>query len=141
MVKLDRKAKTAIVEAIRFAEKETSGQIRVHIKPLCKKDVMEEAKKIFFKLKMHRTKEKNAVLVFIALKDRHFAILGDEGIHVRVRDDFWNSTRDLMASFFAKGRLTEGIVAGVIEIGERLKEFFPVKPKNSNELSDTVTEG
>ena len=89
MVKyLDNKSKNEIVEAIRSAEKKSSGEIRVHLKAKCSGDIMEHAKKIFHKLRMHHAKEKNAVLIFVAPESRKFAILGGEGIHGRAGQDF-----------------------------------------------------
>ena len=137
---LDKAAKAQVVEAIRQAEGLTSGEIRVHLKKKCGEDVLAEAKKVFSKLRMHRTRERNAVLIFVAWESRQFAILGDRGIHERVGDLFWAETRDTIVSYFSKGQMKEGIVAGVRSVGEKLKAHFPVKAEDINELSNTVTE-
>ena len=137
---LDSKAKAAIVEAIRGAEKNTSGEIRVHVTKKACGDSMAEAKKMFEKLGMHRTKLRNGVLLFISLKDHTFTILGDQGIHERVGDSFWAQTRDKMVQHFSGGRLEEGIVTGVWDAGKKLEEFFPFKAGDKNELKNEVTE-
>ena len=137
---LNKRAKEEIVEAIRWAERETSGEIRVHLKKKCGEDVLVEAKKVFSRLRMHRTRERNAVLIFVAWESRQFAILGDRGIHERVGDLFWAETRDTMEACFARGLLKEGITAGVESVGKKLRAYFPRQAKDINELSNTVTE-
>lgn len=136
---LDKKAKEMIVEAIRRAEKQTSGEIRVHVTKNTPTDILEAAKKTFHKLGMHRTRHRNGVLIFISWKKHELAILGDRGIHEHVGDSFWAGTRDKMIQYFSEGRLPEGIVAGVLEAGEKLKEFFPLEKKDKNEISNNVT--
>ncbi len=133
------KDKERIARAIVEAEKMTSGEIRVHVASKCGDDVLAHAKKVFERLRMHRTQEKNAVLIFVALRSKKFAILGDSGIHRRVGDLFWQEARDRMLSHFSKDEILEGIVAGVLSVGEKLKKFFPVKNDDKNELSDAVT--
>ena len=131
--------KKEISEAIRLAEGQTSGQIRVHVKKKCVEDVLAEAKKVFLKLKMHHTKKKNGVLIFIALNSRRFAILGDSGIHEKVGSSFWDETRDKMTEHFLNGRMKQGILAGVLSAGQKLKEHFPHHAGDRNELADQVT--
>ena len=136
---LDKNLKKEIVHAITLAEKMTSGEIRVHIQSRCKEDVFHDAKKVFHRLKMHKTKERNGVLIFIALKSKKFAILGDKEIHEQVGDAFWNETRDVMIEHFKKNQIKEGIVAGIMSVGEKLKIHFPKKSDDKNELPDTVS--
>ena len=141
MVKLlDSQAKKEIVTAIVEAEKQTSGEIRVHVKAHCRGQALEEAKKIFSRLGMHRTRRRNGVLIFVAFQSKKFAILGDEGIHRHAGDSFWNQTRDAMASHFSKGRFREGVVAGVRSVGGKLARHFPADQRKIDELLDTVTE-
>ncbi|MGH7197174.1 MAG: TPM domain-containing protein [Candidatus Omnitrophota bacterium] len=141
MVKLDKKDRKEIEKAIDQAEDLTSGEIRVHVQSRSGGDVLKDAQKTFIRLKMHRTRERNGVLIFIALKTRTFAILGDREIHARVGGDaFWNATRDIMASYFAKNEVREGILAGVLSAGKELGKHFPSGPGDRNELPDTVTE-
>lgn len=135
---LDNKA---VVEAIRRAEAGTSGEIRVHIHRRASKDPLEEAKKLFTRLGMHRTRQRNGVLLFIAPKSHTFAIVGDEGIDRAVGATFWDATRDRMRKEFSEGRLEAGILAGVMSAGRELKAYFPVGRDDRNELSNEVTEG
>ncbi|MBI2095054.1 MAG: TPM domain-containing protein [Candidatus Omnitrophica bacterium] len=138
---LDKNARQEIVEAIRRAESRTSGEIRVHVAKKCGEDVLGRARKIFMKLGMHRTKQRNGVLIFVALDSRFFAIVGDSGIHHAVGDSFWSGVRDKMAECFRKGGIREGILAGVAGVGEKLERYFPVGSADRNELPDTVTGG
>ena len=140
MVKiLDKASESQIVDAIRLAETQTSGEIRVHLKRRGKKDILEEARKNFKRLNMHKTVRRNAVLIYIALNNRQFAIFGDSGIHEHVGDLFWNQTRDKMELLFAKGQIKEAIIAGVSDVGQKLKAFFPTEPLDKNELPNTLT--
>ena len=142
MVKLlDAASEAQIVQALGEAESRSNGEIRVQVKRGFSQDVFLDAKKAFQKLGMHRTKERSGVLIFIAWKSRSFAILGDEGIHQKVGDPFWNGTRDRMQEKFSEGKLTEGILAGVDAAGEVLKKYFPRRADDKNELPDTVTQG
>ena len=139
MVNLDKHAKYEIVEAIRRAEESTRGEIRVHVKLRCGPDAIKEARKTFQRLGMHRTQEHNAVLIFVALRSRSFAVFGDEAMHRQVGDSFWNATRDKMQGYFAQGDMVGGIAAGVQSVGEKLKQHFPATAGNKNELSDRVS--
>lgn len=132
--------KAEISRSIAAAEKNTTGEIRVHIKRSCGADALSEAKRTFKRLGMHRTKEKNGVLIFVAPDSHRFAIVGDAGIHAGVGADFWEAERDGMAAYFAKGEFTEGLVATVRRVGERLKKHFPAERGDRNELSDEVTQ-
>ena len=128
-----------IADAIADAELETSGEIRVHIEPRLKGDALERAVLIFRRLKMDRTKERNGVLILIALKSRAFAILGDVGISEKAPPDFWNITRDLMQAYFREDRFLEGVIAGVHKAAESLRTHFPHRRDDTNELSNDVT--
>lgn len=131
--------KKAIRVAIVRAELNTSGEIRVHVDEHCKGEVMEQAAKIFHKLRMHITEQRNAVLFYLAVKDKKFAILGDEGLDRKVPPGFWNAIRDKMESHFKEGRFAEGLIAGVTDAGLQLKEHFPRMDDDRNELSNDVT--
>ena len=132
---------TRIVDAIRKAESRTSGEIRVHIEHHCPADVLEEAKRVFQKLGMHRTEARNGVLILLAPERRGFAIVGDSGIDAVVPPGFWDAERDLMAGHFREGRFADGICAAVEAVGEKLKGHFPVAEEDSNELSDDISYG
>lgn len=130
-----------IVEAILEAEKNTSGEIRVHIEPTAKMDHFSRAQQVFHMLKMDNTKDANGVLIYVAVKDRKFVIYGDKGIDRVVPKGFWDSTRDLMVSYFKKGDFKNGIIQGVLKAGEELQAHFPWDHNDTNELSDEVSKG
>lgn len=128
-----------IVEAIREAEKNTSGEIRVHIERTCELDLKDRAKAIFKNLKMHNTKLENGVLIYLAVEDRKFYVLGDRGINQKVPHDFWESTKELMLSYFKKGEFKQGLIEGILKAGQQLKAHFPHQSDDINELSDEIS--
>ena len=128
-----------IVEAIRQAEANTSGEIRVHIENHCRGDIMDRSAMVFNILKMNETAERNGVIIYLAIKDKKITIIGDEGINKMVEHDFWNDVKDMMAGHFRSGNFTEGIIQGVLRVGEKLKTFFPHKSDDINELSDDIS--
>lgn len=130
-----------VVNAIRMAEKNTSGEIRVHIEPSTTLDAYERAQEVFLDLKMENTKDSNGVLLYIAVNDRTFVIYGDKGINDVVSKTFWNDTKDVIQSYFKKGKFKQGIVEGILKAGEELKEHFPYKSDDTNELSNEVSKG
>ncbi len=136
---LSPKAEAEIVEAIREAEKDTSGEIRVHLEYEDRGDPYLRAQEVFCHLKMDNTRQRNGVLLYVAVHARHFVILGDRGIDRVVTPDFWNITRDLMQGHFRKGAYKEGIIAGVLSAGRQLKSHFPWRPDDQNELSDAIS--
>ena len=130
-----------IVAAIQAAEKETSGEIRLHLESRCKGDPLQRAILIFQKLKMHETKQRNGTLIYLAVKDRKFAIFGDEGINKVVPENFWEDVKEIMRNHFSKGEFLQGILAGIERIGEKLKTYFPYQQDDVNELSDEISMG
>jgi len=133
--------KKIIEDAVREAELNTSGEIRVHIDNRCREDVMDRAAWWFEKLEMHRTELRNGVLFYLAVKDRKFAILGDAGINVKTSDDFWDKIKLEMESLFRESKFAEGLRRGIIMAGEQLKEHFPHQSDDVNELSDEISFG
>jgi uncharacterized membrane protein len=132
--------KDAIVKAIQAAEKNTSGEIRVHIEDRCfKKDVMNCALKIFKKLNMHKTEQRNAVLFYLTLRSKRFAIVGDEGIDKVVPVNFWKEVKNLLAEYYKQGLFDQGLIAGITLTGEKLKEYFPYQEEDINELPDDLS--
>ncbi|RNC92703.1 MAG: TPM domain-containing protein [Allomuricauda sp.] len=131
----------AIVDAILQAEKNTSGEIRVHIEATAKIDHFSRAQQVFHFLKMDNTKDANGVLIYVAVTDKKFVIYGDQGIDKVVPKGFWNTTRDLMASYFAKGDYKNGIIEGVLKAGKELQAHFPWDHGDVNELSDAISKG
>jgi len=128
-----------VVEAIQQAERNTSGQIKVHIENFCHINVERRSLMVFKHLKMNKTKQRNGVLIYLAVKDHKFAILGDEGINKVVGDDFWNDVKDLMMSHFKEGRFAEGLEQGIQRCGEKLKAYFPHQNDNTNEIADEIS--
>ena len=124
---LTEENKQKILTAIQHAEKNTSGEVRVHIEPRVKNEsALDRAVEVFYELGMEATKLRNGVLVYVALDDRQFAIIGDQGIHEKVGDDFWDAEKDRMTDYFKQGDIIGGIVYFVEQIGEKLSAYFPL---------------
>jgi len=134
-----REQQEAIVRAIGEAEHATSGEIRVHIETSCKADVLDEAAWLFRKVGMHKTADRNGVLIYLALKERKFAIIGDTGINSVVPLGFWDNIRDHMKQRFSETLFTEGLTEGIIMAGMLLKEHFPHTRDDVNEITDTIS--
>jgi uncharacterized membrane protein len=132
---------SAVVIAIQEAEKNTSGEIRVHIENKTEKPTLERAKEVFLFLKMNETKEKNGILLYVGIFHKQFAIIGDEGINSKIPNDFWNEEKELVLSCFSKQQYKEGLVETIQRIGEKLKVYFPYKKEDTNELSDEISKG
>jgi len=130
-----------IVEAIKHAEFNTSGEIRVHIEPKCDGDAYERAKVVFESLGMDATELKNGVLFYVAYKDKKFAILGDKGIHEKVSQQFWDAEKELMLTHFKESKFAEGISKAIADAGEKLKLHFPYSSNDTNELSNEISFG
>jgi uncharacterized membrane protein len=124
--------------AIADAEKHTSGQLRVCVEKTCSENVLDRAAKYFHELDMHKTKLRNGVLIYVAVNDRKFAIIGDGGINKKVPENFWDDVKDDMLEHFKAGDLVEGIVTGLAIAGNHLKKYFPHHKGDSNELSDDI---
>ncbi|MDB5228228.1 MAG: hypothetical protein JWN78_2421 [Bacteroidota bacterium] len=132
--------KDAIVKAIRKVELSTSGEIRVHVDEKCEEDVYEKAIKVFHFLKMEKTPFRNAVLIYIALKDRKFAIVGDEAIHNKVDDAFWKDISEQLRADFKKGDYGYGVNRAIETIGETLFKYFPhMEDLDTNKLPDDIS--
>ena len=134
--------KKIITEAIKSAERETSGEIQVHLESHCKGDVLDRAAEVFELLKMHKTHYRNAVLFYLATDDHKFAILGDAGINAVVPKDFWENIKEEMVGHFRSGSYTEGLRKGIEMTGLQLKSHFPFDQKgDDNELPDEISFG
>ncbi|MDC7994352.1 TPM domain-containing protein [Altibacter sp. HG106] len=131
----------AIIEAIRNAEKNTSGEIRVHLEAHTDLDPFERAAEVFDFLHMDNTKLSNGVLIYVAVEDRTLVILGDSGINDVVAPDFWDSTRDIIITHFKDGNMKQGLIAGIEEAGLQLKKHFPFRKNDKNELPDDISIG
>ena len=130
-----------IVEAILEGEKNTSGEIRVHIEAHTQLAHIDRAKEVFHHLKMDNTKDENGVLIYVAVNDRKFAIYGDRGIDKVVPDGFWDSTRDAIQAQFKKNNFKQGIIDGILKAGKELEAHFPWEHGDINELNDEVSKG
>ncbi|MFC5410493.1 TPM domain-containing protein [Larkinella bovis] len=129
-----------IIQAIRSAELETSGEIRVHLEQHCPTpNVMDRAVQVFRQLGMEQTAQRNGVLFYLATDDRKFAVLGDEGINRVVPADFWETTKDIMRENFRQRQFTTGFCQGIERAGQQLRQFFPRLEDDSNELSDEIS--
>jgi uncharacterized membrane protein len=134
-------AQKQLEAAISKAELSTSGEIRLHVEPTCKEDVLDHAAFIFEKLEMHKTEERSGVLFYFALYDHKFAILGDAGINAKVPEGFWDAIRDEMLNFFKKGEYISGLEHGIHRAGLELAQDFPRKHNDTNELSNEISFG
>lgn len=144
---LTSEEEAAIIDAIRAAEKNTSGEIRVHIEGSSSPDniktidAYDRAANVFDMLHMENTQQRNGVLFYIAIDDRTLVILGDKGINDVVDPSFWESTKDIIIGHFKKGDMKNGLVEGILKAGEQLKKYFPYNKGDKNELSDEISVG
>jgi uncharacterized membrane protein len=134
-----KEEKKQITDAIAEAEKNTSGEIRLHMEGHCAIDVLDRAAYVFGKLKMHETTERNGVLFYLAVHDRKFAILGDAGINQVVPANFWDEIKVTMLALFKQGKFADGLSQGIRMAGEQLKTNFPFRKEDVNELSDEIS--
>ena len=130
-----------VVNAIKTAETNTSGEIRVHIEKTTNKDALERATEVFYELKMNETQLQNGVLFYVATESHHFAVLGDKGINDLVPDNFWDAEKELALSHFKKREFAKGLELAIFEAGKKLQEFFPYQSDDTNELSDEISKG
>lgn len=130
-----------IVQAIRKAERNTSGEIRVHIEETTKLPHYKRALEVFHMLKMYNTQQQNAVLIYIAVHDHQFVIYGDDGINKVVPSNFWDTTKNIMEKYFKEGNFKQGIIDGVLKAGEELKTHFPWNENDENELPNEISKG
>ena len=132
-----------IVDSIKNAEKQTSGEVRLYVESRCKfVNPLDRAAELFFGLKMEQTAERNGVLVYVAIKDRQLAIFGDKGIHEKVGDDFWEKEVNNMISHFNSENYAQGLAKVIADIGEALRTHFPYQgDKDKNELPDDIVFG
>ena len=130
-----------IIEAIREAESKTSGEIRVLIqRGKLKSDPLAAAHRKFHRLGMHKTRERNAVLIFVVPRTHKFAVVGDKDIHEKCGDEFWQGIVERMRKHFQNERFSDAMVEAVNEIGNVLAREFPKTPEDTNELPDDVIE-
>lgn len=131
-----------MVQAVQQAEKNTSGEVRIFVESKCEyMDAVDRARDIFFSLKMEKTKDRNAVLLYMAIDDRQLALFADEGIYQRLGQEYWDNEAKKMINAFTKDDYTGGVCLVVEEIGQALKKEFPYQSTDKNELPDQIVFG
>jgi len=128
-----------LIDAISQAELKTSGEIRLHVENFSFRSEIKNAEKVFLKLKMHETKERNGVLIYIAALSRKIAVVGDEGIHQKLGNEFWKTVVDNLISQFKEHKKAEALAACIVECGAQLGKYFPRSHDDINELSNTIS--
>ena len=121
------------------AEKNNSGEVRVHIENHSNKTPLERAQEVFFELKMEATNDRNGVLFYVSVTDKKFAIIGDQGINELVATDFWNATKEIVLNHFKQGAFKQGLVEGILSAGNQLKAYFPYQSDDEDELSNEIS--
>ncbi|WP_426276046.1 TPM domain-containing protein [Chryseobacterium sp. S-02] len=129
----------SLVEAIQSAEEHSTGEIRVHIDSNTENDNAKTAFKIFEKLCLNKTTEKNAVLFHVNFEQKYLTIIGDEGIHEKVQQSYWDRLHDYITAEFAKGNYYKALKSAILETGLELKKHFPVTGENPNQLPNEIT--
>ena len=135
----DQKEQEFLIEAIAKAEKHTSGEIRLHLENFCLGNEVKAAQKIFRKLGMQKTAERNGVLIYIATLSRKVAIIGDEGIHQKLGSEYWQRLVETLIRQFKANKKAEALADCIIDCGVQLGKFFPLKDDDKNELSNTIS--
>jgi uncharacterized membrane protein len=133
--------KKRIVQAVREAELNTSGEIRVHAELTYNGELLDRAATVFARLGMHKTELRNGVLFYLAISKRQFAVIGDAGINRVVPETFWDEIKSVMEAHFKNSQFAEGLVTGIIMAGEQLKKNFPHQQDDVNELPNELSYG
>lgn len=128
-----------LIESISKAELHTSGEIRLHLENFCFGNEVKAAQKVFTRLKMHQTTERNGVLVYVATLSRKVAVVGDQGIHEKLGSDYWQKLVDKIIIQFKANKKAEALAAAIIDCGEQLGKFFPLKNDDKNELNNSIS--
>ncbi len=139
---ITKKDEEAIVDAIKKGEKQTSGEIRLHIEMKCPvDDPYQRALSVFEMLEMHKTELANGILIYLALDDHKVVVCGDKGINDIVGESYWKDTIKLMVKHFKDDDYRQGLIEGVNEISQKLKKYFPYEKGDTNELSNEISKG
>lgn len=128
-----------IIKAIAEAENKTSGEVRVHIEHKSNRDPLERAARIFHELGMDETELQNGVLIYIATEDHKAAVYAGKGIHKQVEEGFWNDVLNILLDHFKQQEFEAGIVEAVKIVGNKLKELYPYRRDDINELTDEIS--
>lgn len=130
-----------IKQAILSAELDTSSEIRVHIEETCPGDVLNRASDVFLELGMDQTSRRNAVLFYLALRNRKFAVIPDYGILENDTEQFWDTLKLEMLDYFRENEFTDGLIHGIGRTADFLRNVFPYQKGDVNELPDDVSFG
>ena len=133
--------KIIIEAAVREAELNTSGEIRVHVENSFTGELLDRAATVFARLGMHKTEQRNGVLFFLAIRKKQFAVIGDAGINRLVPDNFWDEIKSILERHFKNGEYAQGLSRGIILAGEQLKKHFPRQQSDVNELTNDISYG
>ncbi len=136
---LSKTEEDRLVNAIQKAEQQTSGEIRVHFDANKVDSALERAKEIFSKLKMHETELRNGILFYVNLKQKQFAVWGDEGINKNVPENFWDGIKDAAITNFKQEKIIDGLETCILMCGDQLKKYFPLKDGDKNELKNDIS--
>jgi uncharacterized membrane protein len=128
-----------LIDAIAAAEQSTSGEIRLHIENFCMGDEVKAAQRVFARLKMHETAERNGVLIYIATLSKKIAIIGDEGIHKKLGSEYWHALVEELIRQFKADNKAQALADCITECGRQLGKFFPLGHDDKNELSNTIS--
>lgn len=135
----NQQEQSLLIDAIAKAELHTSGEIRLHLENFCLGNEVKAAQKVFTRLKMHQTAERNGVLIYIATLSRKVAIIGDEGIHQKLGAIYWEKLVEKLIQQFKVNKKAEGLADCIVECGEQLGKFFPRNEDDKNELSNSIS--
>jgi len=131
-----------ILACIRENEHSTSGEIRLFIESKCPyMNPLDRVRELFHKLKMYETTDRNGILIYIAYKDKDFALFGDKSICDKIEANFWQVESKQLASYFSRQDYANGILGCIQQVGKQLNHFFPWEGANKNELPDEIVFG
>ena len=136
---LTKEERKRVAQAIAQAEQATSSEIRVHLEDHIEEDVLDHAAYIFEELGMHRTADRNGILIYICVADRQMAVIGDKGINEKVPEGFWNGVIEALRRNFQGGNFAAGLIEAVEMVGELTSTHFPRRGNDRNELSNEVS--
>jgi len=136
---LTKEQEQQVIEAIKKAELQTSGEIRLHIEHNCSQDPLERAARIFQELGMDQTEQQNGVLIYIASEDHQAAVYAGKGIHEQVEDGFWNDVLNQLIEYFKEGAFVDGIESAVHKVALKLENLYPYQKGDTNELSNEIS--
>lgn len=134
-----KEQQSQIRSAIKKAEENSSGEIRVHLESTLSGDVLDRAAWIFKKIGMHKTEARNGVLLYLAVTNKKFAVIGDWGINRKVNKEFWDEAMEIIQKHFREEKYSEGLAEAILLIGQQLKEHFPHQKDDVNELPNEIS--